>query len=167
MAIVTGNKYINYDYDLHVYVPTIALFQDKLNVDAVAFGGDKEFSIFAEDVATFIKDFCVFYNTTDKIKFEIKKIWEYLVYENEYDEVKDLQRAYVEFARYALDNQGDKVGTQTGIDWTTFMVIDRKEIVGHRELSSRLQRVLRNSGLYWRGKWKINVPETLTRGTDY
>lgn len=167
MAIVTGDKYINYDYDKHIYIPTLALFQDKLDVNENSFGGTKEFELFAEDVANFIKDFCVFYNTTEKSKYTIKTLWEYLVYKNAYDEVYDLKRAYVEFARYALDNQGDKVGTQTGIDWSSFMALDENVLKGNRELSSRLQRVLRNSGLYWRGKWKWSVPDTVTRGTDF
>jgi hypothetical protein len=166
MAIITTDKYIVYDLPSHLYIPTQALFTDRLNIDEAKLGGVKEAKIMFRDMAEFMLDFCVQFGANPD-KFGLKKLIEYKIYQNSQDEVYDLKRAYVEYMRYAIDNQGDLIGTQSGIDFKNMTVLDLNDIRGGRELSSRLQRALSNSGLLFRGKWNWSVPTSVVRGTDY
>lgn len=164
--LVTSDKYIEYDLESHLYIPKQALFTDRLNIDEAKLGGIKEATIIFRDTAEFVMDFCVQFGANPE-KFELKKLIEYKIYQNSQDEVYDLKRAYVEYMRYAINNQGDLIGTQSGIDFKNMTVLDLKDIRGGRELSSRLQRILSNSGLLFRGKWNWPVPPSTVRGIDY
>ncbi len=165
MSYTTTDKDITWDATLRVYVPNISLFENRLNLSEQSFGGKEEFDIFAKDCAEFIKDFCIYY-AGEFDKFEVKKKLEYEIYTNTRDEVADLKRAYVEYARYSQNDEGDLVGTQSGINFKTLTVLSLSETRGGRELSSRLERILSNCGLLYKGKRNWNVND-LTRGTDY
>ncbi len=168
MSLVTTDKDIEYNISKHMYIPTLSLFENRLNLSEQSFGGKEEFEIFAMDCAEFIKDYCVYNNAYDGT-MEAKKKFEVVIYENKADEVADLKRAYVEYARYAQNDEGDLVGTQRGVNFKTLVSLNLNDIRGNRELSSRLGRILRASGLLFNGRqiWKADSYTTGVRGTDY
>lgn len=166
MAIVTTNKYMTYSYEYHMYIPTSVLLNDKLNYDMAKTIGEKEANLWLEEIAWFIKDFCIAYGNKKDIFDTTKKI-EYMIYLNEQDQLLSLQRAYVEVVRYALNDEGDMVGTQTGLNVIQGQIIPLEELRGRRELSARLERILYNSGLLYGGEHIWDIPDTMVRGTDY
>ncbi len=168
MSLVTTDKDIEYNISKHMYIPTLSLFENRLNLSEQSFGGKEEFEIFAMDCAEFIKDYCVYNNRYDTT-LEANKKFEVSVYENQLDEVYNLKRAYVEYTRYAQNDEGDLVGSQTGVNFKTGTIIALKDIRGNRELSSRLERILDKSGLLYKGKqeWLADNLTDGVRGTDY
>jgi len=167
MAIITTDKHIEYSYEDNMYYPLPALFQDKLNYDVHKTIGETEGNIWLEEIAWFIKDFCIAYSNQMVDNFENTKLIEYDIYLNDQDQVKYLKRAYVEVVRYALNDEGDHVGTQTGLNVIDGQIIPIAQLRGRIELSARLERVLENSGLLFRGKRLWEIPSTIERGTDF
>jgi len=165
--IITTDKHIAYTYDDNMYVPTNVLFQEKLNYDIHKTIGENEGNIWLEEIAWFIKDFCIDHGSSSEDNFENTKKIEYEIYLNEQDQVKYLKRAYVEVVRYALNDEGDHVGSQTGLNVIKGQIIPVEELRGRRELSARLERILYNSGLLYGGQRTWTIPDTVTRGTDY
>jgi glycosylphosphatidylinositol transamidase (GPIT) subunit GPI8 len=166
MSLIITDKYIAYNLEDHMYYPLPALLQDKLNYDIHKTIGEKEGNIWLEDIAWFIKDFCIAYGDKENV-FETTKKIEYMIYLNAQDQVKYLKRAYVEVVRYALNDEGDHVGSQTGLNVIKGQIIPVEELRGRRELSARLERILLNSGLLFKGIRTWSIPTTVTRGTDY
>lgn len=168
MSLVTTDKDVEYELTTHLYLPQASLFENRLNISIDKLGGEEEYQIFQRDCAEFIKDFCVYYNRYDT-SLEAKKKYEVSLYENANDEVEELKRAYVEYARYAINDEGDLIGGQTGVDFVKYTLIPLEELRGNRELSSRLERILRNAGLLVKGEqtWLADNMTDGVRGTDY
>jgi len=167
MSIITTDKHIEYTFDDHMYIPLPALLQDKLDYDIHKKIGDKEGNIWLEDIAWFIKDFCIAFSGGFQDKLESTKLIEYDIFLNDQDQVKYLKRAYVEVVRYALDDEGGHIGTQTGLNVISGQILPVAELRGRRELSAQLERILRNSGLLFGGRRRWEIPNTVIRGTDY
>jgi hypothetical protein len=166
MAIVE-DKYMTYDYDLHAYNFSNELIKDKLNENlAVKLNGDVEANIFREDVRDFIKDYIVDYGVSYSKK-EARQQIEWLIAQDLDNERYAIQRAYVEFCRYAFQDEGDMLGLQTGLNVVKGQIVDISKLRGDAELSSRLYRVLKNSKLLFKGQRMWYVPNDAVYGTDY
>lgn len=164
MALL-DTTYMEYDLTNHMYKPLPKLFKDKLNLDInVWLGGEIEEQNYMEELAYFIQDFCID-SARSYDKFETKKQIAWAIYENLREERTSLQRAYVELVRYAKNDEGDMIGIQTG--FKKGIVIPLNELRGRRELSSRLERILNNSRLAFRGKRAWDLPTDVEYGTDY
>jgi hypothetical protein len=164
---ITNDTYMKYNYAIHAYTFTNRLIQDKLNVDLVdRLNGTNEANTFREDVMYFIKDFLVDYGVSYNIN-ETRKQIEWLIADNFDGERTAIQRAYVEFVRYALNDEGDLLGVQTGLNVIKGQIVDIEKLRGDIELSSRLTRVLRNSKLLFKGQRMWTLPEDAVYGTDY
>lgn len=164
---IENDTYMVYDYDIHNYTFTNKLIQDKLNENLeLKLGGTLQANIFREDVMNFIKDFIVDYGISYNKK-ETRQQIEWLIADNFDGEREALQRAYVEFIRYAFNDEGDMLGIQTGLNVIKGQVVDVEKLRGDIELSSRLTRVLRNSKLLFKGQRVWYVPDDAVYGTDY
>lgn len=164
---IENNNYMTWDTEAHFYLPTDELIQAKLNVNLeVELGSETEKNLFLEDAMWFIKDYVLsVVNPTDMVS-NTKKI-EYLAASNVQNERLSLQRAYIEFVRYAKNDEGDMVSLQTGINLIKGQIVPIDELRGRRELSGRLERILRNSGLLYGGVRTWTIPDTAVYGTDY
>lgn len=165
--MITQDNYMTYDFTKHMYIPTQELIQEKLNINLVEeLGGENEKNNFLEDCAYFVKDFCLHYGITNDISKRRQQI-EWIIFKNANQERDYLQRAYVEYVRYAINDEGDLVGTQTGLNVVQGQVLSVNELRGRRELSSRLERTLKNGGLLFRGRFVFDIPTTDQYGVDY
>lgn len=166
MALL-NDTYMEYDLTVNAYRFTNVLIQDKLNVNlADRLKGDIEANIFREDVMYFIQDYCINYGGTwDNLKK--KQLIAEMIFLNGNGERTAIQRAYVEFVRYALNDEGDMVGGQTGLNVIKGQIVDIEKLRGDVELSARLNRVLRNSHLLFKGQFSFNAETDYTYGTDY
>jgi len=164
---IENDKYMEYSLAKHSYTFTNVLIQDKLNINlAVRLNGDDEADIFREDVMYFIQDYCINYGGTwDNLKK--KQLIAEMIFLNGNGEREAIQRAYVEFVRYALNDEGDMLGLQTGVDIKKNIVVALDVLRGDRELSSRLHRILRNSNILFEGQFSFNAETDYTYGTDY
>jgi hypothetical protein len=164
---ITDDKYMEYDLTVHTYRFTNELIQDKLNENLeVRLGGEIEARLFREDTMYFIQDYCVNYGGTWDVAKKKQLIAE-MIFLNGNGEREALQRAYVEFVRYALNDEGDMLGLQTGVDTEKGVVVSLDVLRGDRELSARLYRILRNSNLLFKGQFSFNAETDYTYGTDY
>ncbi len=164
MAIV-NDTYMVYDLPKHMYIPQPKLFKDKLNLDINAWlGGEIEELNYMEDLAYFIQDFCIEYAQSQDSN-RVKKLIAYDIYEDAIGQRTSLQRAYVELVRYAKNDEGDMIGIQTGYRKGT--VIPLNELRGSRELSSRLERVLKGTYLLYTGKRIWTLDDSVEYGVDY
>jgi len=166
MAIL-NDKFMTWDDDAHFYLPSAELMQNKLNLNLQkTLGGETEARLFLEDTMWFIKDYIVAYGDNRDVKITTRKI-EYDTANDDNHQRRDLQRAYVEFVRYAKNDEGDMVSLQTGINLIKGQIVPIDELRGRRELSGRLERILRNSGLLYGGIRTWTIPTEAVYGTDY
>jgi len=166
MAIVNDNL-MSWDTDAHFYLPTDELIQQKLKINLeVMLGGETEKNLFLEDAMWFIKDFLIAYGDRWDISNNTRKI-EYEVANDDNNQRRDLQRAFVEFVRYAKNDEGDMVSLQTGINLIKGQIVPIDELRGRRELSGRLERILRNSNLLYGGRRTYSIPIEAVYGVDY
>ena len=169
---IKEDKYMTYDYENHIYIPTDELFLDKLGKNLeVELGqneddGARESLNFRTDMAYFIKDFALEYtqscdivNTRMQIEYDIAQDYNF--------QRRDLQRAYVEFARYAFNDEGDLVGLQSGVSLIKGQIVPVEQLRGRVELSSRLERILRQSGIWYKGTRAWTLETDLVYGVDY
>ena len=164
---IENNNYMSWDTEAHFYLPTDELIQTKLNINLeVELGSEIEKNLFLEDAMWFIKDYLTAYGNQSDITNNERKI-EYLVAMNDRKERSSLQRAFVEFVRYAKNDEGDMVSLQTGLNLIKGQIVPIDELRGRRELSGRLERILRNSGLLYGGVRTWVIPEDAVYGTDY
>ena len=158
--------------DMHFYVPTTELFKNKLGVILSTELGQEEDDgealalEYCEDMAYWVKDFALFYGRYTDVQLARKQI-EYIVAMDDNNEKIDLQRAYVEFMRYAFNDEGDLVGVQTGLNVVKGQVIPVAQLRGSVELSGALERILTNSGILYRGYRDWEIDEDAVYGVDY
>ena len=163
----SNDKYMVYDLDIHTYRFTNVLIEEKLNIKLdVELNGSKEADAFREDVMYFIKDFCINYTNSWDYNTTRQQI-EWTIFNNSNGEREYLQRAYVEVVRYAINDEGDLVGIQSGVNTINGTITPIDELRGSRELSGRLERILRISGLLFIGNRAWLVPTEDVYGTDY
>ena len=165
--MITKDNYMSWDSTAHFYLPTDELIQAKLNINLeVELGSETEKNLFLEDAMWFIKDYLISYGEQQAVTSNTRKI-EYMLANNSNNERLSLQRAYVEFVRYAKNDEGDMVSLQTGLNLIKGQIVPINELRGRIELSGRLERILRNSGLLYGGVRTWTIPTDAVYGTDY
>jgi hypothetical protein len=163
---------MEWNTEAHFYLPTSVLIQEKAGIDLSGeLGQDNdngllEANIFLEDCMNFIKDFIINDSVTHDLILLRNQV-EYLIASNTNEERLALRRAYVELVKYSFNDEGDLVGRQTGLNVVKGQITPLEELRGRRELSGKLERILHNSGLYYKGNRAWLVPDTAIRGTDY
>ena len=163
---LSNDKYMTYDLTKHLYTFENELILAKLNIDLeLELGSSIEANIFREDCAYFIQDFCIEYSggRTDYVKKQIAE----MIFINDNDERTAIQRVYVELVRYAFNSEGDLVGLQTGVNTVKGQITPLEQLRGSRELSGRLERILKNSHILFRGTRDYRLDEDYTYGVDY
>jgi len=166
MAILNDN-YLTWDTEAHFYLPSAELIQDKLNLNLeVMLGSEVEAQLYLEDAMWFIKDYIINYGNDWNRTTSTRKI-EYALALNESQERLSLKRAFVEFVRYAKNDEGDMVSLQTGLNLIAGQIVPIEELRGRKELSGRLERILKNSYMLYSGSRAWSIPSTAVYGVDY
>jgi len=164
---ITSDLYMTYNLEEHYYILSVLAVQERLNVNLEnELGGLDEANVFLWDIADKLHQYIWAYVRTQNIPY-----WRFRMYLNDVDERLGIKKAMLAMVRYAINDEGDMVGDQTGLNIVQGQKITLDQLRGRIEISANVEETLTNYGLLYGGHnvWNIanHNPDGAIEGEDY
>ena len=158
---------MTYNLEEHYYILSVLAVQERLNINLEKeLGGLDNATVFLWDIADKLHQYIWAYIRTQNQKF-----WRFRMYTNSLEERLGIKKAMLAMVRYAINDEGDMVGDQTGLNIVAGQKVSLEELRGRIEISANTEETLYNYELLYGGLnvWTINEdnPDDAVEGVDY
>jgi hypothetical protein len=166
MAIVNDVD-MTYDLEEHYYILSAIAVQQRLNINLEdELGGLDEANVFLHDIADKLHQYIWAY-----IRSVNRPFWRWRMYANEVEERTGIKKAMLAMVRYAINDEGDMVGDQTGLNIVAGQKVSLEELRGRIEISANAEETLYNYDLLYGGlnHWSLYAANEsgAVEGVDY
>jgi len=158
---------MTYNLEEHYYILSTIAVQTRLNINLEEeLGGLDNATVFLWDIADKLHQYIWAYIRTVNAPF-----WKFRMYTNSLEERLGIKKAMLAMVRYAINDEGDMVGDQTGLNIVAGQKVSLEELRGRIEISANTEETLYNYELLYGGLnvWTINEdnPDDAVEGVDY
>jgi hypothetical protein len=166
MAILSDLE-MTYNLEEHYYILSPLAVQTRLNINLEdELGGLDNATVFLWDIADKLHQYIWAYIRTVNTPF-----WRFRMYTNSLEERLGIKKAMLAMVRYAINDEGDMVGDQTGLNIVQGQKVSLEELRGRIEISANAEETLYNYDLLYGGlnHWSLYAANEsgAVEGVDY